>query len=309
MRELWQRLPVIVRAIVAGSLVSTIGHMPTGALFFANLQFWPAIPWSTPPIVLCLWFFWQYLDGRWWPASTSQARRRDLGARPLSPRVWRWSLLAGGLAMASLFALHFVAARLTPGPYVVYYDLFRRLPPVSLVLSVITLSAVAGIVEEAGFRGYMHGPIERRHGPIVAIIVVTIVFTLAHFTDLPQMTADRIFFVTAASVGYGIMVHMTGSILPGLVLHAAGDAASLLVLWTLWSIGGPGRSQNIGWSFASTDPRFWIYVAEAVLLAAASIWAFGRLAMTIRSERGARERMGSGLWFSLFSSARRENRI
>ncbi len=177
-----------------------------------------------------------------------------------------------------------VAARLTPAPYDVYYDLFRRMPPVTLALSIVALSAVAGIVEEAGFRGYMHGPIERRHGPVAAIVIVSIVFTLAHFTDLPHMTPDRIFFVAAAAVGYGIMVHMTRSILPGLILHAAGDAASLLILWTLWFIGGTRRSQSVGFAFASKDPRFWIYVIEATLLAAAAIWAFGRLAIATRSE-------------------------
>jgi membrane protease YdiL (CAAX protease family) len=288
-QELWRGLPVIVRAIIAGSLVSAMGHNPTGTMFFANLRFWPAIPWSLPLIGVYLWFFWQYLDGRWWPASTSQARHQHLGARPLSPRVWRWSLLAGGLAMASLFALHFVAARLMPAPYDVYYDLFRRFPPVTLVLSVITLSAVAGIVEEAGFRGYMHGPIERRHGPVVAIVIVSIIFTLMHFTDLPRMTPDRIFFVLAASLGYGILVHMTGSILPGLVLHASGDAASLLILWMLWAVGGPRRSQNVGFAFASKDPRFWIDIVEAALLAAAAIWAFGRLAIVTRFDHGSPE--------------------
>jgi membrane protease YdiL (CAAX protease family) len=172
-----------------------------------------------------------------------------------------------------------------PAPYAVYYDLFRRMPPITLALSIIALSAVAGIVEEAGYRGYMHGPIARRHGSVIAIVIVSIIFTLAHFTDLPSMTPDRVFFVLAASVGYGIMVHMTGSILPGLILHATGDAASLLILWMLWSVGGAGTSRRIGFAFASQDPRFWIYVAEAVLLAAASIWAFGRLAMATRSER------------------------
>lgn len=38
------------------------------------------------------------------------------------------------------------------------------------------------ISEEASFRGYMQGPIERRHGPVVAILVTGTLFGLAHFT-------------------------------------------------------------------------------------------------------------------------------
>jgi hypothetical protein len=34
---------------------------------------------------------------------------------------------------------------------------------------VITVSVMAGIVEEAAFRGYMQSPLERRYGPAAAI--------------------------------------------------------------------------------------------------------------------------------------------
>jgi len=41
----------------------------------------PAVPWSVPLLAVYMWFFWQYLQGRWWPRSTNQARRRYLRAR------------------------------------------------------------------------------------------------------------------------------------------------------------------------------------------------------------------------------------
>jgi membrane protease YdiL (CAAX protease family) len=36
---------------------------------------------------------------------------------------------------------------------------------------VILSTLVAGVVEETAFRGYVQGGIERRHGPVVAILV------------------------------------------------------------------------------------------------------------------------------------------
>lgn len=39
---------------------------------------------------------------------------------------------------------------------------------------------VAGIVEEAAFRGYMQAPIERRDGLVVAILITGSMFALAH---------------------------------------------------------------------------------------------------------------------------------
>src|ERR1700730_15370624 len=102
MRRSWERLPVVVRAVLVGWAVYTVGERPAGVVFFANLQWWPVVPWSVPPITLWLWIFWQYFDGRWWPSSRAQARAEGLAARPLSPRVWRWALVAGGLGMTSV---------------------------------------------------------------------------------------------------------------------------------------------------------------------------------------------------------------
>jgi membrane protease YdiL (CAAX protease family) len=40
--------------------------------------------------------------------------------------------------------------------------------------------------------------------------------------------------IVIASVGYGILAYLTGSILPGAVLHASGDIMSFGLLWS-WS--------------------------------------------------------------------------
>ena len=62
----------------------------------------------------------------------------------------------------------------------------QRLPdlgnvPESTVIALLLMAApVAGIVEEAAFRGYMQGPIERRHGLLVAILITGTMFAVAH---------------------------------------------------------------------------------------------------------------------------------
>ncbi len=128
MRRLWRRLPVIVRAVVVGWVVSGVGHQVSGVLFYANLQWWRAVPWSAPLVILWLWMFWQYFGGRWWPASTSQARAEGLAARPLSPRMWRWALVAGGLGMISIALLSIVLSPITPKTFKVFYSIFVRMP-------------------------------------------------------------------------------------------------------------------------------------------------------------------------------------
>ena len=63
-------------------------------------------------------------------------------------------------------------------------------------------SIVAGVVEEASFRGYMQGPIERRHGPVVAILVTGSVFGFAHFTH-PEVTLILMPYYLAVAAIYG----------------------------------------------------------------------------------------------------------
>ncbi|HMC22814.1 MAG TPA: CPBP family intramembrane glutamic endopeptidase [Thermoanaerobaculia bacterium] len=276
MRQLWLKLPVIVRAVIVGSAISTFGHIPASTLLYTNLKIWSAVPWSLPFVVLYFWFFWQYLNGRWWPSSTAETRRRDLRAPNLPAPVWRWALIAGGLAMAALMALHGVLAPVTPPTYEVYYPLFRDVPPLTLAVFILALSTGAGIVEEAAYRGYMQGPIERRHGPVIAIAVVTLFFVQLHFTAAQKMSGPRILFITVASLIYGILVHLSGSIVPGIILHAAGDAFGLFLLWFVWAQGAT-RAHPAGFAAAMRTPTFWLNVAEGVILTTAAVWAFRKL--------------------------------
>ena len=283
----WARIPVVIRAVLVGALVLTVGGILTGPLLYANVKIWPEVPWSVPLLAGYMWFFWQYLSGRWWPRSTADARRKGLRANPLPASVWRWALISGYLAMASNYALHWVVGRLTPLNFTLP-EVLTKLPPFTLMSVLLMLSAMAGIVEEAAFRGYMQGPIEKRHGIVAAIAVVSIVFGSAHLTDWqPSMNAARMFFILLASVLYGILVHLTNSILPGLILHATGDAIG--VVWIWWLAKRPRVVSEPGFASASADPQFWMNCVIALAFGIAAVWAFRRLAIAGRSLRAQRE--------------------
>jgi membrane protease YdiL (CAAX protease family) len=148
------------------------------------------------------------------------------------------------------------------------------LPPTTLITLVVVISVMAGLVEEAAFRGYMQSRIERRHGPVVAIAVVSIFFALAHF-PASVATIPRMGLIVIASVGYGILAYLTGSILPGAVLHASGDIVGFGLLWS--SLRGrsgatPGSATGVG------NPMLWVNGLETVALGLLTLWAFRRLA-------------------------------
>src|SRR5688572_20641492 len=107
-----------------------------------------------------------------------------------------------------------------------------EMPLVTLFALLVMASIVAGVVEEAAFRGYMQGPMQRRHGPVVAIILSGVLFGVAHFTHHPHSLLAMMPFYVAVAAIYGGLAYATNSILPGLVLHAVGDVFSLTRLWT-----------------------------------------------------------------------------
>ena len=49
MIALWQRLPVIARAVVTGLLVALAGTTPWAVLVALNIKHWSAVPWAVPP--------------------------------------------------------------------------------------------------------------------------------------------------------------------------------------------------------------------------------------------------------------------
>lgn len=149
------------------SLLATAGTVPWALLASANQRVWPSVPWAVPPTVLYLWLYWRYLGGAGWLRSTAEARRINRRANDLSGDVWGAALLAGTLGLVAVVLLVMVMGRLVALPQKQLPDL-APFPVVTLVCLLLTGAAVAGIVEEASFRGYMQRPIEQRHGPVVA---------------------------------------------------------------------------------------------------------------------------------------------
>jgi membrane protease YdiL (CAAX protease family) len=163
-----------------------------------------------------------------------------------------------------------------------------QMPFVTVFLLLVMASVVAGVVEEAAFRGYMQGAIERRHGPVVAILVTGALFGLGHFTHHPDSMLSMMPFYLAVAAIYGGLAYLTNSILPGLVLHAVGDVFSLTRLWTTGQPEWQTSSEpaQLIWE-TGTDPAFWGYLATLILVGGAAVWAYATLATVVRPQLSA----------------------
>lgn len=265
----WSRLPVLLRAILIGFLVTAVPNLLWGMLLQVNLRLSADTPWAAILMVVFLVFYWNYLQGWGWPRSLAARRRVGLRAPSLSPAVWGWSLLAGGLGLAGSIVFYIVAHRLIRWPVAVAPD-FSKFPAITVFVWLVASAMVAGFSEEAGFRGYMQGPLEHRYGPALAILITSVIFGLLHLSH--GMFVPAILFDASWGALYGLLAWRSGSIVPALVLHATADFLEFVLAWKL-----PRRTPApLVWQ-ATPDARFWAECAVGVVMSAACVWAFRRL--------------------------------
>jgi membrane protease YdiL (CAAX protease family) len=291
----WSRLPVIVRAVTSGIVVSLAGTLPWAFLVRWNQRVLLTVPWAVLPMGLYLWLYWKYLNGAGWPRATAQARRTSLRANPLSGEIWGRSLLTGLLGLATLLPVLRIMSRLMALPAESEpINVPHAMPFATVFLLLVMASIVAGVVEEAAFRGYMQGPIERRHGIVVAILTTGALFGLGHFTHHPGAVLMMLPYYVSVAAVYGGLAYATNSILPPLVLHASGDVLSLTRLLVTgraeWQVSGSAPPPLV-WN-TGLDADFIRPVIVFVVLGTAAVWAYAALARATRSTTGRGGRAG-----------------
>ena len=262
-------MTTIAPAVGLGVAVLLAGNLPWGVVFAPlNLRLWPQVPWALLPMAVYLWLYWRFIGGRFGSADTAETRRTSLRAGPLAPRLWAMALATGLIGFGGLVLLLLAMARLVAMPASAPLTTPPGMPPLTGFLLVVMSSIVAAVTEEAGFRGYMHGPIERRYGLLAAIAVNGTMFGLLHFQNHPGAVLSMLPYYVAVAGVYSGLTWGVDSILPAVLLHAAGDVWSLTRLWLTgkpeWQLGSAASTV---WT-TGVDAAFGMTVAGTVLLAA-----------------------------------------
>jgi sodium transport system permease protein len=173
--------------------------------------------------------------------------RKALALRPVKPLAWLATLLVIPSANIVGVGVFRLANLFLPVPERVLEEFGRTIIPegISTWQLIFFVAILPGICEEIGFRGTLLYGLHRRFRPITLAIVIGIIFGFFHtalFRILP--TAFLGVILTALAL-------LTGSILPGILLHAGNNAMGVLL----------GKSEiplhELGW---------WIYLVAAFIL-------------------------------------------
>jgi membrane protease YdiL (CAAX protease family) len=257
-------------------ILTTVASGLWAALLLVNLQISPAVPWAVVAMAVLLWIMWQYANGRWWPSTTSRARRAHLRATRVSPRVFTMALAAGGCSIVALTGIWIVLFQtgLMRGNSV---PDFSDYPTPTVVVVLVMASLVGAFTEEAGFRGYFQVALERDFSAPVAIAVAAIALTPGHGAT-QGFAWPTVLFYLLVDVMLGVTAYLCNSVWPGVAVHAIGLLIFFALVWPF-----DARRPVIG--SAAMDWWFWLHAAQAAIFSGLAIVLFRRLSSVVKSSR------------------------
>jgi len=255
--------------------VTAYGQGLWGALVIANLRLAPQIPWAAPTMAVLLTGLLLYLSGRGWPAGTSATRRRLLRWNPMPRPTFGLAVGAGLLGLAAFGGVWIAASDLFHIPAGIQPSM-SGVPLPTAISFLIMGSLAAPLSEEAAFRGYAMGILERawKNAP-AAIVGSSVLFAAVHFLQGLDPLKLSLYFL--AGVIFATVAYLTNSLFAAMVVHSAGDVLGFTVLWP--------HDQHPH-AMGSGDPLFVPALIAIAIFTPLAILAFRRLARVGRPLRG-----------------------
>ena len=266
--KVWQRTPVLLKAILMTFFIGIVGANVIGVIYNALSP-----PVSLIAILAYLFLYWKFFSGSWGPKKTAETRKKYFRAGSLSPRLWKWSLLLAGVFVLVFQSSLVVTFRLIEFPA----DLFDQglgfeSLPLWMAWAIIFLAALsAALTEEVGFRGYAQVALEERYGPVMAIIIIVVLFVFFHLNQAWALPALLQLF--AAGLVSGVFAYASGSLIPGIIAHLVIDIVNFSYWWS--DIAGKFEYQPI--AITGIDLHFVSWLLIFAASAAICIWSLGKI--------------------------------
>lgn len=186
--------------------------------------------------------------------------REVIGELRLPWQVWAAVLMAVPAAQIMTTAFLNIVSTVIPAPNALLQFSEQLAPaPVEIPLwqRYALMAALPAICEEFAFRGLLLHGLQRRFHPVVRCVLVGVVFGVFHYT----------LFRIAPTAFLGVILTMiamlTGSILPGVLFHAANNA---LTIWLDSARLNTGR----------LDSASYVAAFAVFCLAIYGVWSYGR---------------------------------
>jgi membrane protease YdiL (CAAX protease family) len=269
-----KRAVALALAAVVALLITAYGQGLWGLLVLANVRFHPELPWASLSMAILLAPLLLYLAGYGWPRSNSAARRALLRWNAIPLPIFGWAVLTGvmaDLAMGGAWIILSDLVHIPPG----VTPKMTGIPLATLVSFLVMGVLAAPLAEEAAFRGYAQGMLERAWAWAPAAIVgSSLLFAAAHVVQGLSVPKLGLYFL--AGLIFGTLAYLTNSLYAAMVVHCIADLEGFLVLW-------PHDAPHALVTAGGHDPLFLPAIAAVTIFGPLSLLAFFRLALMRRN--------------------------
>lgn len=168
--------------------------------------------------------------------------KKAFNLRPVKPVIWLAVLFAIPTANLTAVGIFHVVNVFIPAPQEMLRSFSQNLFPADIPAwqLFLYLAVLPGVCEELAFRGVLLSGLRRRLKPVALVITVGLIFGMFHvalFRIAPTAVLGMVLTVIAI---------LTGSVLPGMVLHIGNNA------YGVWSALNAFNLENLSlWQYAA----------------------------------------------------------
>ena len=235
----------------------------------------------------------QNLSFGWWLGLNCAVTAVLCGGIPMIVAIRNNISIRGGFQLLSASPIAFVAAILfglslwpfvfeivliskdfiarvsdSPGTFILSDDLMEKVKTMmeemrsfSLVAVLFALAVIPAFFEEFFFRGYLLGAIRSQIGPVMAVLISATCFGLLHIVTSGVLTPERFLPSTFLGIVLGWVCVRSGSVFPGMVLHACHNGVLLTIShYQEWL-----EARGIGVEEQTHLPAGWLIAAAIVV--------------------------------------------
>jgi len=205
------------------------------------------------------------------PLATAVLNRVDLTTgfqlRPAAPLVFVGAVVLG-LSLwpfaheALVFLNRWELVSFDPRTLEAARQLVDKIREISPVLVILALAVVPALCEEFFFRGFLMAAFQRSMSGARAVVLSAVLFGLFHLVAIEQLHFERLVPSTCLGLVLGWICLRSGSVLPGMVLHACHNAFLLLAAYYQKELAawGWGLDESVNVDAASL-PKSWLAAA------------------------------------------------
>lgn len=182
MKNLWNKLPAWLKAILQGIVLLTPILFFNQILVFNNLTSGQSIPWALPVVMIALFVYWKIVK-RFDKNTGEHDIKMDLKMELNKLSSW-YPILGLMFLTYATIALVYMVVPIENTPQQQMLQLFSNAEAIVAIPLLLALALHAGVVEEIVYRGFMQNTLQRKYTKIISYLIIGVLFAFSHFLPL-----------------------------------------------------------------------------------------------------------------------------